>query len=93
MGHLLIANFIAREAGGCCRKDKQEAFSSAAMKGLLHFDDLPPCVDRTELLSATESKQPFLSPRLAFCRAEGWFAMRKCSTQQVSASKAGPNCV
>lgn len=89
MGYLIIANVNVREAQGCCRNDKQ-AFSESprfcAVKDLLHFNvDLPPCVDRTELLSATDSKHPFLPPRLAFWGAEGCFAMRKCSTGHFSA--------
>lgn len=83
------------------KKFSQHPWELLPVKDLLHFDvDLPPCMDRTELLSATESKHPFLPPRLDFWRAEGWFSMRKCSSwmQPFSAARAGlallaPGCM
>lgn len=104
MGHLLNANVKVREAWGCCRKDNQESFSeysrAAARQGppplpcwspSLCGQDRAPCGQS----GSTDSKLPLLPPGLAFCRAEGWFAIRKCSswTQQFSASKAGSSCV
>lgn len=77
------------------KKLSQNPLELLPVKDLLHFDVLLPCVDRIEPLSATDSKHLFLLPRLAFCRAEGCFAVRKCSIwrQQFSAAKAGLSCV